>query len=316
MQPPFPSPTATWHNDTYPAIHPTNPALSQQGNTVVITGAGSGIGRATAVAFAQAGARHIVLIGRTQVTLEETLAQIKDISATPTSSIFVASVTDDASIQDIAQKVGPWDVLVLNAAHLSPPASIKDTSFQAFWASHETNVRATFVAAHAFVPTANPRAILLAVNSNGWFLPVSSGVGLTGYMTSKIAQAKLIEYLAHEYPDLFICSLHPGVIDTAMLRASGFDESQLPFDADLHVIQRGLASGLYHDCKDEKTGLMQIVVELPAHFMVWLSGPQEKKFLSGRMVWANWDVEELAAKAEEIIKEDLFTVGLTGWPFA
>jgi hypothetical protein len=39
MQPPFPSPTPTWHNDTYPAIEPTKPGLSHAGETVIITGA-------------------------------------------------------------------------------------------------------------------------------------------------------------------------------------------------------------------------------------------------------------------------------------
>lgn len=39
MQPPYPSITPTWHNDTYPAIDPSNDELSQQGKTIVITGA-------------------------------------------------------------------------------------------------------------------------------------------------------------------------------------------------------------------------------------------------------------------------------------
>ncbi|KAF1953536.1 hypothetical protein CC80DRAFT_551184 [Byssothecium circinans] len=54
MEPPYPCPTATWHNDTYSAIDPSKPELSQKGKTVVITGAGSGIGRETAIAFAKA----------------------------------------------------------------------------------------------------------------------------------------------------------------------------------------------------------------------------------------------------------------------
>lgn len=39
MQPPYPSPVATWHNDTYDSINPTRPELSQKGKTVIITGA-------------------------------------------------------------------------------------------------------------------------------------------------------------------------------------------------------------------------------------------------------------------------------------
>jgi hypothetical protein len=39
MQPPYPCPTATWHNDVYHAIDATQPALSQAGRTVIVTGA-------------------------------------------------------------------------------------------------------------------------------------------------------------------------------------------------------------------------------------------------------------------------------------
>jgi hypothetical protein len=55
-------------------------------------------------------------------------------------------------------------------------------------------------------------------------------------------------------------------------------------------------------------------VNLPAHFLVWLSQPKNK-FLHGRMVWANWDVQELAARAEEISSSAMMTIGYEGWPF-
>jgi hypothetical protein len=48
--------------------------------------------------------------------------------------------------------------------------------------------------------------------------------------------------------------------------------------------------------------------------MVWLSSP-EAVFLKGRFVWANWDIDELKAKAEEFKNNpSLLTTGLLGWP--
>ncbi|KAK6953565.1 hypothetical protein Daesc_005870 [Daldinia eschscholtzii] len=63
--------TGTWHNDPYATISPQRPELSAAGKTAVVTGAGSGIGRETARAFAAAGAKHVPLLGRTGVLLNE-----------------------------------------------------------------------------------------------------------------------------------------------------------------------------------------------------------------------------------------------------
>jgi hypothetical protein len=48
--------------------------------------------------------------------------------------------------------------------------------------------------------------------------------------------------------------------------------------------------------------------------MVWLAQPKNK-FLQGRMVWSNWDVEELSARAKEISAGTMLTIGYSGWPF-
>lgn len=57
-------------------------------------------------------------------------------------------------------------------------------------------------------------------------------------------------------------------------------------------------------------------MKLPADFMVWLASP-EASFLNGKLVWANWDVEELKAKATEISSNPSFmTTGSLGWPYA
>jgi hypothetical protein len=53
-------------------------------------------------------------------------------------------------------------------------------------------------------------------------------------------------------------------------------------------------------------------VNLAAHFQVWLAGP-DADFLKGKMVWANWDVEELKAKEDEIVNDHLLEMSLRGW---
>jgi hypothetical protein len=47
--------------------------------------------------------------------------------------------------------------------------------------------------------------------------------------------------------------------------------------------------------------------------LVWAVSP-EARFLRGKMVWANWDVEELKAMEKELVGTEKFTFGLLGWP--
>ena len=56
------------------------------------------------------------------------------------------------------------------------------------------------------------------------------------------------------------------------------------------------------------------IVSLPACFHVWLASP-EARFLKGKFLWANWNVDELKAQATEIEESTRFNIGLVGWPF-
>lgn len=56
-----------------------------------------------------------------------------------------------------------------------------------------------------------------------------------------------------------------------------------------------------------------MLAELPGNFAVWLAS-SEANFLRSKFVWANWDVDELMARAEEIRNSRLLTVMLDGVP--
>ncbi|PTB62297.1 NAD(P)-binding protein [Trichoderma citrinoviride] len=284
MQPPLPSATPSWHNDTYAAISPKRPELSASGKAVVITGAGSGIGRETAIAFATAGAARIALLGRTEASLRQTAAALP---STVSVSVYVVDVTSEESLIQVAAAIGTWDVLILGAGHVAVPSSIAASSFAEFWQSFETNAKGTYASLHAFLPTANAsHAAVLAVTTGTTALPATMVPGLSAYMSSKLAQTKLIEFLAAEQPNLFAATVHPGMVETEVFIKSGAKAESLPMDK----------------------------VQLPAHFMVWLASP-EAAFLNGRSVWANWDVNELKAKTDAIKQSQLYTAGINGWPF-
>ncbi len=65
----------------------------------------------------------------------------------------------------------------------------------------------------------------------------------------------------------------------------------------------------------EEDRLTCFLVNLPSHFSVWLVS-DEAKFLRGRFVWANWDVEELISRKDELKEnKELFSLTLDGVSF-
>ncbi|KAI0180594.1 putative NADP(+)-dependent dehydrogenase [Hypoxylon sp. FL1284] len=284
MQPPLPSPTPTWRNDTYPAISPSRPELTAKGKTVIITGAGSGIGRETAIAFATAGAARLVLLGRTKATLDETASLLP---SHVSKEVFAVDVTQEDAIQRVATAVGTWDVLILGAGFVADRGPLASSSTDSWWQSFETNVKAPLIAIKAFTPTkSTSRATILAVTSGVTTLPPPMLAGLSSYISSKLALTKMVEFLAAEQPDIFAATVHPGMVETAVFLKTGAKAETLPMDK----------------------------VQLPAHFMVWMCSP-EASFLNGRIAWANWDVDELKGQAEAIKSGMQFTSGIHGWPF-
>ncbi|KAF2821569.1 putative NADP(+)-dependent dehydrogenase [Ophiobolus disseminans] len=284
-KPPYPSLTPTWRNDIYPAIDYSNPCLNQAGNTIIITGAGSGIGRETALGFATAGAAHLVLIGRTEASLKEVKTAITAIYTNTKVSVHPADVTDDFVIKEIASAVGTWDAILHCAAHFNAPSPAATADIDDYWRAYEVNLKSLLILAKHFLPTANPtHSAFLAYTGGAIVMPTQMLVGMSGYLVSKMALAKTVEFLALENPHVVFIAYHPGMVDTKIFRKSGAEPEGLPMDT----------------------------ARLSAGCAIWATLP-EARFLSGKVVWANWDVEEMKGMKDGIA--DKLTFVLQGWPF-
>lgn len=83
----------------------------------------------------------------------------------------------------------------------------------------------------AFLPTANStHAAILGVTTGMSGLPASMLPGLSGYIASKLAAAKALEFLASEHENIFVANVHPGIVDTEVSRKAGADPGVLPMD--------------------------------------------------------------------------------------
>jgi NAD(P)-dependent dehydrogenase (short-subunit alcohol dehydrogenase family) len=219
---PFPSPTATWHAESYPSISPTRPKLSAKGKTVLVTGGGTGIGAETAMSFAEAGASRIALLGRREQPLLATKALIEDRFAD--IEVFLAStdVTEKSQV-DVAfanfAGSGKIDVLASGAAMIGPQDPVRDVDSDKFLDAVQQNLRGSLFVAQAFLRHASQHAVAIDVNSSA--AHVNFGPGFAAYNVAKLAVFRLWDCLAFANPDLSVFHIQPGIVDTAMNREAG-----------------------------------------------------------------------------------------------
>ncbi|KOR21685.1 SDR family oxidoreductase [Burkholderia cenocepacia] len=115
-----------------------------------VTGAGSGIGRAAAIALAQAGFT-VALLGRTEASLSKTQDAIR--AAGGDAQVFPVDVTDEASVDhafaQIAQRFGRLDVLFNNAGRNAPVVALDEYELDVWNSVVATNLTGVFLCARA-----------------------------------------------------------------------------------------------------------------------------------------------------------------------
>src|SRR2546421_10241573 len=186
---------------------------------VLITGALTGIGRATALAFAQEGA-HLVVSGRREAEGEKLVAELRKLGA---EAEFVRSdVRHEAEIRSLVDKVvarfGRLDVAVNNAGTEGTPGPVTEQSAESYNATFETNVLGTLLSMK------HELRVMLA-QGKGSIVNVSSTYGHTGaagasvYSASKHAVEGLTKSAALEVAasGVRVNMVAPGPIETGML---------------------------------------------------------------------------------------------------
>ncbi|CAK7211346.1 hypothetical protein SCUCBS95973_001081 [Sporothrix curviconia] len=281
--PSFVSFTKTWHNKPYPFISPSRPALSAAGKTIVITGGGSGIGKAIAIAFAEAGAKAVAIIGRREDRLARAAVEVSAAGSQTQVLYETGDVTSrtsvEAALANISSKVGEIDVFCSNAGVLAQEGPVIGYDEAQLQSAIMTNLVGSFNALQAFVPHAAPGAKVFNTGSSiGHWQPQAFVPGVFSYAAAKAATLKMVDYFASENPHIHVVSFHPGIIATE--------------------INPNITVGLD-------------TVDLPGNFVVWLAS-EEASFLKGKFVWANWDAEELMARADEIKSSMLLRLSLNG----
>ncbi len=197
------------------------------GRTALVTGGGSGLGRAIALALAQEGAR-VVVAGRRRDRLEETAAEASrrglqgSVNARP-CDLTVAAQREDL-VLETAGDAGKLDILV-NSAGILQSGSLDATSLEAWDHSLDINLRSLFAVTKLAAPhVIRARGSILNLSSVAGVRPYP---GLLAYCVSKAAVDQLTRCLALEMAPhgVRVNALNPGVVVTDLHRTGGMEES-------------------------------------------------------------------------------------------
>jgi NAD(P)-dependent dehydrogenase (short-subunit alcohol dehydrogenase family) len=198
-------------------------ATSFSGKTVIVTGATSGIGRAAAAAFLDAGA-SLVAVGRDRAAL----AELERESAGRAAACPVDVTTADGPSQAVRLAVDRFaglDVLV-NAAGIIATGTLQTTTDEAWDAMMDVNLRAPFRLMRTAAPhlAARRGAVVNVSSVNG----LRSFAGVLAYCVSKAALDHLTRCAALEMAPLGVRvnAVNPGVTVTNLHRRSGMGEPQ------------------------------------------------------------------------------------------
>jgi len=200
--------------------------MSFADKTVIVTGATSGIGRATAEAFGRSQAA-IVLVGRNENVLNEVAAEVRGHGgrAVPCPADITASDAAERIVGAALEMSGAVDVLV-NAAGVIASGKLEATTDDVWNSMMAVNVTAPFRLMRAAAPhlAARKGTVVNVSSVNG----LRSFPGVLAYCVSKAAVDQLTRCAAIEMAPIGVRvnAVNPGVTVTNLHRRSGMDETQ------------------------------------------------------------------------------------------
>lgn len=195
-----------------------------KGKVVVITGAGSGIGRACAMAFAKEGAT--IVIGDINLgAAQETVTLVKTLGSTAIA--VETDVSDPASVQKLAETViknFSSAYALINSAAIQVNKTVEDMSFEEWNKQMAINLGGIFLCSKYFLPQLRTTkgSIVNMSSVNGFFVEPDCA----GYCATKAAIIGLTKAMAidHGPQQVRVNCICPGYIDTGL--AEGYFQSQ------------------------------------------------------------------------------------------
>lgn len=274
----------TNHRTTYDALSARIATKPLAGKSVLVTGAGRGIGLFIADAIAEAGATIVGITGRDKARIESAKGTLTEKYPKTTFIAFAVDVADEAGIEALLKDFGVPDVLINNAGVFPDDGPFIKQDLKSWFSGFETNVLGTATVTQKYLQAKGPEKPGIVLNCSSMAAHMRWPLhGWSGYNSSKLAQARIFETLRFEQPETRFISIHPGQVDTDGFARSGAEYAP--------VMTEGKLAG---------------------QFFAWAAS-DEAEWLRDRFVWAEWDIDELLEKKTEILDKDLLLITIDGF---
>jgi len=191
-----------------------------KGKVAIVTGAASGIGRASAILFAREGAR-VVIVDRDAEGLNATEDSI--VESGGAAKMFVGDVGREADVKDYVQlaiaSFGGLDVVYANAGVLGPPAPLLEQTVEQWQDMLQTNLIGPFLAikhAGTHMVSQGRGSIVLTASTAG----LRANAGSAPYSAGKAGVISLAQTAANSFlgTGVRVNAICPGLIETGMTR--------------------------------------------------------------------------------------------------
>ncbi|KAF7552643.1 hypothetical protein G7Z17_g4166 [Cylindrodendrum hubeiense] len=281
------------HSTTYPFIEPERFTGALQGQIALVTGAGRGIGRAIALAFARAGA-NVICVARTKEEIEQVVEQIAE-RGHPDAIAICADVSDDSDLCRVIGTAGkvfqPIDILVNNAGIDRIGSFEHEANFSDWWRVFEVNMKGPAALTHHVLPGMISRGSGIVINI-GSRNAIHNHPFMTAYSASKASLLRFHQCIHLELQGTNVRTFYvqPGDVKTTLMVASYNQEEMLKVPR---------LQAMVDDMRDTMERDESNSPDLAANTCVALAADPGTHVLSGLYLDATQDLGQIIARVND-----------------
>ena len=216
--------------------------MNLKDKVVLITGAGSGLGKALALAAGQVGAK-VICAGRRMEKIQQTADEVTKVGGVGTA--VEIDVTDLKSVEKglkVAEKVGQIDILINNAGIVTGMKAVQDLPVEEWDKIMATNVRGPYLLMRTILPGMIQRGFGRILNISA---PIKHLPKASAYCASKCALDSLTKAVSYELKglDILVNAVEPPFLDTEMHKGGKKPEEVVAQILELVALDAGSQSG-------------------------------------------------------------------------